>query len=168
MARTRRVQRASAGARANRSWSGGVISGTTLPAVDTPTVLASGTILPGGVDLTVLRTRGVIQFAAGGTAGTIRGAIGYFISNSAVTSQVPGPITDVDFNGWYVWQPFSFEVGTATSSTATNAIHPFDSKAKRIIPSGYGIRVVIEMETTTANATVSVVWRELTLLRGTG
>ena len=121
------------------------------PAVQSYVVLASGNKLivssfdsaaSGLVRPTVIRTRGQVSVRpAAGVFGDIEvhGAYGVCIVNTdafaAGVASIPGPVTDADWSGFFVWRPFTFalEAGDATGVTRISFEQEVDSKAMRKI-----------------------------------
>ena len=161
----RRVM-ARSGARPNRAWSGLQLNAINLVAPTNIQVLATGTPVPAGVDHTILRTRGHFTFFGNTAGGLMVGALGMIVTTDAVTTQVPGPIVDADNDGWFVYEPFAFAMGISPVNT-DNAVIKFDSRAKRIVPDGYHILVVLETTNTSTGVDISMVMRCLSQIRGT-
>jgi len=97
---------------------------------------------------TVVRTRGVMtvitdQAAAGedqiGALGMIR------VTDRAIAAgiaSIPGPMTDGDDDGWFLWVPTA-QMQTNPNDTYNGQVI-FDSKAQRIVREGQQLAVVFE------------------------
>jgi len=97
---------------------------------------------------TVVRTRGALtvmtdQQASGedqiGALGMIR------VTDRAIAAgiaSIPGPMTDGDDDGWFLWVPFA-QMQTSPNDTF-NVPLVFDSKAQRIVREGQQLAVVVE------------------------
>jgi len=80
------------------------------------------------------------------------GAVGMIVVNdlaiAAGVASIPGPGTDLDDDGWFVWEPFQLvgeaKDGGADGSAQEWAGWSFDSKAMRRIEEGFGIAIVCE------------------------
>jgi len=94
------------------------------------------------------------------------------VTNNALAvgiTAVPGPVTDVADDGWFVYQPFLYETIelTAVGSRLGNAPLMFDSKAKRRVGEGSVIALVVENAHATHGFDFSFGMRMLTMVTGT-
>jgi len=97
---------------------------------------------------TVVRVRGMMtvitdQAAAGepqvGAFGMIR------VTDRAIAAgatSIPGPMTDGDDDGWFVWTPFA-QIQQSSTTGSNNSIL-IDSKAQRIVREGQQLAVMVE------------------------
>ncbi len=75
------------------------------------------------------------------------GALGMVVVSdlaiAAGAASIPGPVTDAQDDGWFVWQAF---LRASSQSVAKHAQQYFewDSKAMRRIEEGFGIGVMVE------------------------
>ncbi len=147
----------------NVSWGGLEIIPTTL-AVDTKVILGSF-VLSGQFDETALRVRGNLTYSSDQVATLERpqAAVGMVVvSEDAFTvgiSAVPGPVTDIGNDGWFMWQALAAFFDTGGDNVPFN--FPIDQKGKRIVREGSRIVVVAEGSTTT---TAGIIWGYLRLL----
>jgi len=145
-ARVRRTVTTRSRHQRNVSWGGLEIIPTTI-VIDTKIILGSF-VLATQFDETVLRVRGGFMVSSDQVATLERpqGAVGMIVvSEDAFATgigAVPGPVTDIGNDGWFMWQPLTafFDTG------GDNVPHYFeiDSKAKRIVREGSRIVVVAE------------------------
>ena len=166
----------SSGSRPNRTWSG--ISNAAyvnVPAAS-KVLLGSFTATNPGIDETILRTVGLMAVRSDQSAAAEEqlGAFGmYVVSDRAIAiglSAIPGPVTNIDDDGWFMYQPVAqaFLFLTAAGFESDNARHyPFDSKAKRVVPSGMGIAVMVENSHATHAFDIAFTIRILSQVRGT-
>jgi len=106
---------------------------------------------------TIIRTRGLISVAPSAVTADIdiQGAFGMGIVSdqafAAGAGSIPGPWTDQDWGGWFLWIPFfnALEVGAAPSSVELympNSVFHFDSKAMRKVEINETVVVMIESQ----------------------
>ena len=173
MPRPRNFQRAS-GSRPNRSWGGLTLSGVTI-AASTKVLAATFTLDNANIDETILRTRGSFMATPASSAidQSVVAAWGMYLvtdlAAAAGVASIPGPVTDISDDGWFVWEPIllQYEVVTAVGVDAMfGAVRPFDSKAKRILQEGRQVALVVE-NTAGAGFQFSLALRTLTMVRGT-
>ncbi len=104
------------------------------------------------INTTIVRTRGVLSIGATGTGAdaTPIGALGMGIVSdqafAAGAASIPGPWTDQDWEGWFVWIPwaFKFEVTTDVGRLLSTVQIEINSKAMRKV--GANETVVMMME----------------------
>ena len=99
-------------------------------------------------EMTIKRIRGLLVISADVTTGENQiGAIGAIIvTDTAVAAGVasmPDPITDINDEGWMMYQPFGMRSGDASGVGVTSLQVPFDSKAMRHISGGFQLAVII-------------------------
>ena len=130
----------------NYAWGGFQIPTTVIP-VETKVILGSF-ILSTQWDETVTRTRGQLTVTSDQIAAVevSMGAFGMIVvSDDAFTAgigSVPGPVSDIGNDGWFVWQPLAtyFDlIGGRVPLYQT-----IDSKAKRIVREGSRVLVIAE------------------------
>ena len=119
----------------------------------TSKVLVAVGTSPVSIDLTILRTRGIMTAHPSSVTADrfISGAFGIMIvtdiAAAAGIASIPGPATDAADDGWLVheWFMSKFEFGTAVGvDAAMGQQRLFDSKAKRILEPGHDLVAVVE------------------------
>ena len=176
MTRFRQLQpRRSSGARPNRGWTQNVATAfTTVPAASK--VLLGTFSGQTGIDLTILRTVGMVAVATDAVTAT-EAQIGGFgmiiVSDQAVAAgiaSIPGAVTDADDDGWFIHMTFAqlWQSGDATGRGFQTLPYQFDSKAKRIIQENQSIAIVVENISASAGLLIADTSRILTQVRGTG
>ena len=160
----------------NRSWSGFVSTAPT--AVPAATKVLLGLLAPSnpGIDETVLRNVGSLEFHTDQTASgeSQLGAVGIIvitdIAGGVGAASIPGPITDSSDDGWLLYVPLTARF-TLLSSVGVrpdigHIIH-FDSKAKRVVHSGYTLAIMVENAHASNAFDISLIFRTLSMVRGT-
>jgi len=108
---------------------------------------------------TIVRTRGTLSVKNVDAAGDndIAGAFGCGLVNSVAgalgVTGIPGPATNCDWPGWYVWQPFlhSLELVSGVGFDSNfDREYVIDSKAQRKFEDGQALAWVIENNTAVA------------------
>jgi len=160
--RVRRVQRRAA-SRPGGTWARLQETTTTTVALSSKSLLATFTLSNAGIGETIRRTRGRIyvgsdQQAAGevwtGAFGMIR------VSDLAISTgsaAIPGPVTDANDDGWFVWEGFGsrFRFVDATGfQEAAGLVIDFDSKAMRRVGEGFGVAIMCENASSAAGLTI--------------
>jgi len=157
--------------RPNRAWSG-------FASTDVTTVAASSKVLIGGftlsntnIDETILRTVGLISVVADQVAATENqiGAFGLILVNdlavAAGVASVPGPVTDREDDGWFVYVPIAQRLllSTAAGFDAQAGVqYHFDSKGRRRVEEGFQIAIVVENASAAHGFNIATVFRVLT------
>ena len=172
--RTARFQRTSS--RPNRAWAGLSTASFTAVAGSGGKVLLVSFVTIAGIDETILRNVGTLAVKSDqdvadevqiGAMGLIRVTDTAF---AAGVASVPGPITDIEDDGWMVYVPivqsFQFVSGVGVSNNQATQYH-FDSKAKRIIQKGVRVAVVLESTSNSDGFSVALVMRSFAQIRGT-
>jgi len=72
---------------------------------------------------------------------------------AAGVASIPGPVTDAQDDGWFVWQAYG-GASMATSSAERGRLFNFDSRAMRRIEEGFGIALVYENASATTGQIV--------------
>ena len=121
-----------------------------------PTNLASNTklllgffFLATAFEETVVRVRGVLSISSDQTAAVEaqQGALGMIRTTdrarAAGAGSIPGPITDGDDDGWFVWNPWSQRLVSGAGAPSSN-VYQIDSKAQRIVREGQELAVMVE------------------------
>ncbi len=123
---------------------------TIIPAA-TKTLIASLALDNPGIAETIRRTRGVFTISSDqGTAIEDQvGAMGFMVVNdlaiAAGVASLPGPVTDANDDGWFVWVPFALRgLADVENSAVISEQYEFDSKAMRKVEEGFGIVLVVE------------------------
>ncbi len=161
----------------NRAWGGQAPAAyVTVPAAS-KVVLGGFTLSNANIDETVLRTVGQISVKSDQvTADEVQiGSFGLITASDAAVAvgvtAIPGPSTDREDDGWFVYIPFAFslEFGTGVG-IAPDLAHriEFDSKAKRIVQEGRQIVIMVENIHATHGFEILQSFRLLSMVRGTG
>jgi len=104
---------------------------------------------------TVVRTRGEVSTAlltSPAADVTVNGAFGLGIVTAQALAigitAIPGPFTDADWDGWFVWGSFGMRFDSITQAGVllTSQFREVDSKAMRKIPDGSNIVLVAESQ----------------------
>ena len=98
---------------------------------------------------TIVRTRGVISIRSD-QAAVVEDQVGamgmMFVTDEAVAAgvaSIPGPVTNADNDGWFVWVPFA-QRGADVGTMLTSVEYQFDSKAMRKFEAGTTLVTVVE------------------------
>ena len=130
----------------NYAWGGISIPQTVIP-VETKVILGSF-ILSTQFDETVVRVRGQLVCISDqiGTLEAASAAIGMIIVSedafAAGIGSVPGPVSDIGNDEWFMWQPLSSYFDLIAGGDPL--FQTIDSKAKRIVREGSRVAVVAE------------------------
>ena len=168
MARAR-FARPTGGARRSRpgtDWGRFITSTPIAVAAGAKVLIASFVNNNPGIAETVRRTRG--RFAIMASVTTIAdniAALGMMVvSDSAAAAgaaSIPGPVTDRNDDGWFVWESAMCHQSGSGTTGAFNRVVEFDSKAMRRVLDGYQIAVMVE----NGSPTVSIdVWLAISTL----
>ncbi len=162
--------------RPNRAW-----SGTFTPApINVP---AASKVLMGGftlsnpnIDETELRAVGAISVITDDTT-TSEQQIGAFgmmlvtdLAVAAGAASIPGPITDREDDGWFVYVPIvqsNIKLSNVGIQTDAGHLYEFDSKAKRRVEEGRQIVIMVENGHATNAFNITMVFRLLSMVSGT-
>ncbi len=129
-------------------WSRSTAGTPTTLAVSTKVLLATISLSNPGLAETVRRTRGLIQVTSdqGSAFENQSIAYGMIVVNdlaiAAGAASIPGPVTDEDDDGWFVWVPV-MSAGAAVNANDVGRIE-FDSKAMRRVEEGFSVAVMAE------------------------
>ena len=176
MPRLRTRQVATSRRRPNRAWGGFANTvNVGIPAA-TKVLLGGFTLSNANIDETVLRTVGTLSVASDQVAVSEQqlGAFGLIIVNdlavAAGAASIPGPITDRESDGWFLYVPivqqFNFASGVGLQPDMAVQYH-FDSKAKRRVQEGFQIAIMVENAHATHGFAISTIFRMLTQITGT-
>ncbi len=95
------------------------------------------------------------------------GAVGFVIISdvalAAGVTSIPGPFSELNDDGWFVWVPFLLE-GTIGLSGQVGQTFEFDSKAMRRIEEGFSIAVVLENSATSFGLKMTIAFSQLSSL----
>ena len=160
----------------NRSWTGAVDS-VIVGGPGEKDLLASFALSNSNIDETVLRVVGVISVFSDSVAGgeDQEGAFGMIrVSDNAITAgaaSIPGPITDIGDDGWFVHVPFieRTQFLDATGFIANSGRrYTFDFKSKRTVEDGFAIALMQESSGSSEGYQFHIILRMLSMVRGTG
>ena len=170
---SRRRQFNRSSSRPNRGWSGrSALAPATIPANSKVliTTLVNGT---SGVDLTILRSVGMISVASDQATNVESqlGAYGWIlvtdVAAAAGIASVPGPLTDAS-DDWFLYISFAQQSFKGTGQGPQSVQYMVNSKAKRIFDGdGKVIAVVCENGHATHGLTIADEFRVLSQVRGT-
>ena len=158
----------------NRTWNALTSTSFTTVGATSKVLIATAAASPEGVDLTILRTRGVFVASKVSPSADqlITGAMGIMIvtdlAAAAGAASIPGPATDASDDGWFVHEMIldNIEFGTAVG-TQTHRGQRFDSKAKRVFQEGQTLVVMVE-NLSAVSFSFAINLRCLDMVRGTG
>ena len=150
-----RQHRRPSGVKRQVTWVGPADQGFVAVATGAKVILASFDPVSFGMDKpTVIRTRGQVAVRPEITTADLDlvGAIGLGIVSdeafAAGVAAIPGPFDSADWDGWFVWQSFSYNYefidGTGFNFSVWN--FEVDSKAMRKVSDGETMVVVIESQ----------------------
>ena len=120
-----------------------------------------------GIGETIRRTRGMVMIQSDQTASDELqfGALGFVVVNDLAAgigaTAIPGPFTDDDDDGWFVWQPV---LGSFDSGIEKTRVYEFDSKAMRRVEEGFQVAIMFENGSPVTGMSVSVAFSMLTSL----
>jgi len=132
---------------------GRVIDPHTAVPAGTKVLIATLALTNSGIGETVRRTRGMLSVVSDQSSVMEQqnGALGMIVVSdlavAAGVASIPGPVTDANDDGWFVWVPVSQMSGSALGGNVTHSVQPsiqFDSKAMRKVVEGFTIAVVYE------------------------
>ncbi len=160
----------------NRSWTGTSSTGPVAVAAATKVVLATFVLSNPNIDETILRTVGVLAVQSDQAAASEDqiGALGMIVVNdlalAAGAASIPGPITDIGDDGWFLYVPFAQRLNFS-SAVGVNPdfaqLYQFDSKAKRRVEEGSGVALIVENASSGHAFNVELVFRQLSQITGT-
>ena len=167
MTRVRRVPVVSRAPKRTTQWVGSADQGTVAVAAGAKVIQQSNATLGG---TTIVRTRGVMDMRPQGFSADIEviGALGIgLVSDQAFAAgiaSIPGPFTDPDWDGWFMWEAFSyrFELTTDVGRMIIPYLMTLDSKAMRKV--GQNQTLVVMVESQAAAFAASVHFRMLVKL----
>jgi len=118
---------------------------------------ASGFIKP-----TIVRTRGLLSVEPQTAAADLSlvGAMGIGIVTDAAfaagAASLPGPITNQDWDGWFVWMPWAFTFESITQAGVLNFSHEWllDSKSMRKVSDEETVVVMVESQVSAVRVSV--------------
>ena len=160
------------------SWAFGT-GGVTVQTISSTgkTILGSGLVLAAGMDVaTIVRTRGYL-FAgitgAGAALDSFHCAFGVAIVSTeafvAGVASIPGPLTELDWNGWMVHQTFKVMQKTTISDDnfgpGTLYTSEVDSKAMRKFNDNETLVAVLEVVEVGTGPSMRVMWDSRILLK---
>jgi len=120
----------------------------------TKVLVASFALSNPGIGETIRRTRGAYLVVSDQSSATERqfGAFGMIVVNdlalAAGAGSIPGPATDANDDGWFVWEPIlqlsEASLGAADGAATIAQSLKFDSKAMRRVEEGFGVALMVE------------------------
>ncbi len=131
-------------------WARTVTTAPTTLGAGSKSIVALITPSIGAAHETIRRTRGLLEVTndQNGALEAISGAFGMVIVNDLAagvgSSAIPGPFTDANDEGWFVWLPFLVTGDNNFGSAAQGRVFEFDSKAMRKLVEGFQIAVMVE------------------------
>jgi len=141
----------SGGRRAPTTWSRvQTEAGSIVVPLSTKVLLSTFTLNNVGIGETVRRTIGwlYVQADVGGAVERQAGAFGLVVVSDAAAlvgvTAIPGPVTDKDDDGWFVYQSFGVTNNSTAVTTSNTPLWPFESKAMRRIQEGFSVAVMVE------------------------
>ncbi len=137
--------------RPSTNWSRSVSTADVAVPASTKVLIATLALDNPGIAETIRRTRGVFSISADQT-GAVEdqiGAMGMMVVNdlaiAAGVASLPGPVTDANDDGWFVWVPYGSRGDANFAVSALVSVqYAFDSKAMRKVEEGFGIVLVAE------------------------
>jgi len=160
--------------RPNRAWTGTFSVAPVVIPANSAVLLSTFALSNQGIDETVLRTVGVIYMTSDtvGVGEDQTGAFGLTVVNDVALALgitgIPDPITNVQDDVWFVYQPLLGDTEYATAvGQQMGQRYDFDSKAKRVVSTGQGIAVVVANAHATHGLQLMAGFRMLTQVRGT-
>ena len=119
-------------------------------------LIVSGISLSGfGLDKpTIVRTRGEVSVIPNNLAADVSvvGAFGMAVVSdqafAAGATSIPGPWSDSDWGGWFMWRAFSFrsQFGDATGLSLASVQYDIDSKAMRKVGDNETVVIMAESQ----------------------
>ena len=171
MARNRVARRSSP---SNRAW-GGISDLANAIGGSSKVLLGSLTLSNPGIDETMLRVVGVLSVLSDQVAASEvqHGAFGMIVVTdtalAAGAASIPGPVTDIADDGWFVHVPFVNQFSLLSSvgfEGNSSTSRYFDFKSKRIVHDGQSIAIMVENIGGTG-FTFNTILRVLSMVRGT-
>ncbi len=152
--------------RSATNWSRDCDTGSILIAAAQKAFVIVGILENPGISETIRRTRGILAISSDQAAAVEEqvGAFGAMVVNDVAigvgATAIPGPCTEQDDDGWFVWLPFAQRSIATANSNIQTVEYLFDSKAMRKVEQGFGIAFMVENSSATfglrANLTVSL------------
>ena len=153
------------GPRRKTAWSVGPhADGLTLSAEDTPVLWTSGVALTSEPEATIVRIRGFASIGVTSISAAhsgVVGAVGLGVTTAKAfaigTTACPGPVTEVDWEGWMWHHFFVANAVTGTIADGVNAVSLYqrfeiDSKAMRFLNDDMILFGSVELETESGTA----------------
>ncbi len=138
----------------NTNWGRTVPTTHTTIAFGAKALIASVALSNVGINEVVRRTRGVLGVYSDQSAAMEEqiGALGFIVvtdlAAAAGAASIPGPVTDANDDGWFVWMPFTQQCAVTVGGSAVNSNPPgnwhFDSKAMRRVEEGFVVAIMVE------------------------
>ena len=135
--------------RAATNWSRSIQNPVVSVPQGTKVLIATMVLSNQGIGETIRRTRGIVQVHSDQSSAVEAqtGAFGMIVVSdlaiAAGAASIPGPATEAEDDGWFVWQGF-VQTGASAPLSNTETGYAFDSKAMRRIEEGFGVAMMIE------------------------
>jgi len=152
----------SAGPKRVTQWIGSAEQGIFAVGSNTSVLVQSNATLQ---NTTVIRVRGLLSVQPGSFAADldIKGALGFaLVSDQAAAAgavSIPGPWTDLDWGGWFLWVPWAgrveFRSDTGIRFFDSQINIPLDSKAMRKVAPNETLVVMAESQVGAANVNLA-------------
>ncbi len=149
------------GTRRGSNWARLVNNDFQAVAAGTKVVLASLVLSNPGINETIVRTRGTFWVQSDQAAALEEqlGAFGMVVVSdlalAAGAASIPGPVTDANDDGWFVWEPFVTR-NVSLTGAIPGQIYQFDSKAARRVQEGFGIAIIVENASATFGFEIAI------------
>jgi len=115
----------------------------------TKVLVGTFTLSNPGIAETIRRTRGVLTVSSDQSVAAeyVAGAMGMIVVTDTALAvgitAIPGPLTNANDDGWWVWEPCSFK-GSLGGGGVVSQSYQFDSKAMRRVEEGFSGAIVFE------------------------
>ncbi len=138
------------------TWARAVILPQSIP-VSTKVLVATFVLSNSGIGETIRRTLGNCFVVSDQSAASEvqAGSFGMIVANdlavAAGAASIPGPFTDADDDGWFVWQGWSQQsiIPASGGSFQEGKVYQFDSRAMRRAEEGFAIALMVENASST-------------------
>ncbi len=162
--------------RSKKAWFGSSDVGNAIAGGGTKVLLGSISLSNTNIDETLLRTVGMISVRTDQIVASEvqQGAFGMIVVTdlavAAGAASIPGPLTDIGDDGWFVHVPFlnRFEFVTGAGFDANTAVNKeFDFKSKRRLEEGQSMAIMVETTAGSGGINFLTIFRILSMVSGT-